>query len=161
MNFCMYFFTIIIAVLLLLVLIYALITWCESPRNNPKIKFKSFVKFYDVNPNRWNLYDEYIECRIDDKSWNYSVERFSFGFIDFWRYKLWHKMQKRAERNKQHAESTSRMIAAVRRDIDKQNETAKHKQDEALANFLGVFQNCYSTEERLKLEELLRKVKNL
>ena len=158
----MCFFTVIIAVLLLFVLIYALITWCESPRNSPKIKFKSFVKFYDVNPNRWNLYDEYIECRIDDKSWNYSVESFSFGFIDFWRYKFWLKMQKRAERNKQHTESTSRMIAAVRRDIDKKNEAAKRKQDEAINIIIELMKNTHaSAGGNNRLDKILEEVKNL
>lgn len=152
---------IIICFIFLAWLVVTLIDWSLSSSDTTRMKFKSFVKFYDVNPVRWDLHDGHVNCHIDDMSWTTNVESFSFGFIDFVRYKLWRKMQERVKRNKQHAESASRMIAAVRRDIDKQNETARRKQDEALANFLGIYQNCYSTEERLKLEELLRKVKNL
>ena len=77
------------------------------------IKLKTLKLFYEINPDRWTLYDDYIKFNIN----NYSGDAYCFHFIDYYRYKLWHRKIKKynsqLESNKAYAE----MIEIIKQDI--------------------------------------------
>lgn len=52
----------------------------------PKIKFTQFKNFYSVNPDRWRLQHGDVACITGIKR----IE-LRFGFIDYYRYKLWRR----------------------------------------------------------------------
>lgn len=154
MNEDMAVFVILVSVLTLLALVVMFIVW-KVYSVGPKMKYKNFRKFYALNPDRWDLDDCSVYCRIKD-----GKENFNFGFIDFWRYKLWiHGINKR-ERNADYAKCTQRMMDAVREDI----KSAKAKSDNQISN---AIRTIIEAMRRLKvpanssLEELLRKVEEL
>ena len=52
-----------------------------------KIKFNSFISFYNIAPNKWILYDE--DVLYSSKQDNCYC-KFYFSFIDLIKYLIWH-----------------------------------------------------------------------
>lgn len=77
----------IVLLLSLIMLILLVFYWLDGyfPMF-PKIKFIRFENFYSVNPDRWNLYSSSIGCCTGT-----TIVRLGFGFIDYYRYKLWRR----------------------------------------------------------------------
>lgn len=123
-----------IAMLLILSVIY-LVDGCIT--NLPKIKFTQFQKFYSVNPNRWDLRDDYVACWTDKQHY----VGLGFGFIDYYRYKSWHgsivNNKFKQESNKQMAE----IISAVKQDIAASEAKAKQMQEEFLKTLKYTYEN--------------------
>ena len=131
-------FALLIAFILILLFI-----WQESIGSTPKIKFKSFKNFYELNPDRWRLHDDTVGCKIDFKSMgNFNIcindDKFHFGFIDFYRYKLWKNNLDKRKENKRKAQITARMVAAVKQDIETNEKKAQQYQDEAVQTLWTV-----------------------
>lgn len=103
----------------------------------PKIKFTQFQKFYSVNPNRWDLDKDYVSCHTNKQDW-FGLR---FGFVDYYRYKLWHrniiKNKFNQEANKQMAE----IIASVKQDIAESEAKAKQMQEEFLNTLKYTYKN--------------------
>lgn len=118
----------IIGLPLAIALIVMIIFWYESIGNSIKIKFSSFKKFYDVNPYRWNLFDDGVSCRRDDTCATISTH---FGFIDFYRYKLWRRSLDKRDKEKEHAKDMAIIIANVKKDIENTERAAAQKLKEA------------------------------
>lgn len=94
----------------------------------PKIKFVSFKKFYEINPNRWKLRKAAVECVLE----GYKVETFRFGFLDYLEYELWIKQQEQNSEQERHNRATKRMMDAVKQDIANSEAHAKAMQNKAL-----------------------------
>ena len=124
---------------LIIAFVVMLIFWSVSIYGYPKIKFKSFVSFYALNPNRWDMADDYVICKFQDGT--FGTSSFSFGFIDFYRYKLWLHKQEKARKENHNMELTSRMIKAVKKDIANMELAAQHKQNESMAAFEKILNN--------------------
>ena len=88
----------IIAASLVASLVIDIIIYCSNDdlQKYPKIKFKSFKKFYAVNPSRWKLEDKYVMCIWDNrysneyKKYGYYENdyiRLRFGFLETYWYK--------------------------------------------------------------------------
>lgn len=58
------------------------------------ITFDRFLAFYNINPDRWHLYDDEVEYERR----SYLTTTFQFNFTDLMRYKRWHKRLKKFER---------------------------------------------------------------
>lgn len=88
-----------------------ILTSCNPTKAPNKIKFKSFVAFYELNPNKWELLDNYVIYETEDKDlidgWNRRVAKgyinplihpaptkkyyFSFNRKDFRKYRRFQK----------------------------------------------------------------------
>lgn len=121
-------FSILIGFPVIVILFAMVLIWYESIDNSTKIKFSSFKKFYEVNPYRWNLFDDGVSCRRDDTCATISTH---FGFIDFYRYKLWRKGLDKRDREKEYAKNMSIIIANVKKDIENTERVAAQKLKEA------------------------------
>ena len=116
----------------LLAFIISLATWTDDTLFcYPKIKFASFKKFYEINPNRWVLHSGHVECKIDGKSY---AEKFRFSCIGYWKYKLWSKQQEDILEQERHNRSIQRMMDAVKQDIADSETEAKRMQEKLLAD---------------------------
>ena len=119
-------------------LIYSISDNVNFRRICPVLKFKTFKKFYDLNPNRWELCDGHVECKIDNNPLgkHYSsfvtYERFCFGYFDTFRYKHWLKCHKKKEKVNIKFKSTSQMLLMVKQDIADLEKRAEHEKDSAL-----------------------------
>lgn len=104
-------FGIVIASLLCIVFMCYVL---DSPdANYPKIKFKTFKHFYEINPSRWDLGCGCVRCNLGMLDYEY----LKFGFIDFLRYQLWYAARDRYNTQKGQVESMSKVLAVVKEDI--------------------------------------------
>jgi len=81
---------------------------------NNKIKFKAFKNFYNVNPDRWNLYDGYVGCVDPHKMFNI---KFKFNYYDWHRYKAFLSNRRKIRDNIKANKDCAKMIELVRSDI--------------------------------------------
>ena len=119
----------IVAVLCAIVALFTmLVFWLVSLGDCPKIKFSSFKKFYEINPDRWHLSDDYVACRKDN---SFGIISTNFGFVDFYRYKLWRMNSDRRDRQKSRTKNLADIIACVKKDIEHTEQVAAQKYKEA------------------------------
>lgn len=99
----------------------------------PKIKFVSFLKFYDLNPERWRLGFLTVVCRIEDSNCRMiRYEYFRFGFLDTVKYVFYKQKLKREREEERQAEVTKRMINAVKGDIERVKKLAEFEERTAI-----------------------------
>lgn len=141
---------IVLIVTFLWVVIIMTPSYPSGYKDLPIIKFESFEKFYSINPDRWELKDPYVSCRIDNDRkhepygglfYSYKLEKFRFSRFDYKKYK---KFLKKLELNKlenKHMESTSKMLSMVKKDIANMEELAQQQKQQALDNFNNILNN--------------------
>lgn len=150
-------FEAIVVFILILYIVYLVcntIDWFTFKKAYPQLKFKSFEKFYDLNPDRWDLYDHHVRCKITKKEYSsfYGYERasttyeyFCFGYFDTFRYKHWFKCQNKKDKESQHFESKSKMLLMVKQDIADLEKRAEHEKDSALDILQQILNNKETT----------------
>ena len=84
----------IVGSILLIIIGVLFLNWWVDSNDYPRIKFKSFKNFYELNPDRWRLYDSCVVCKttieyITTTIYGDHYDNFFFSFIDFYRYKAW------------------------------------------------------------------------
>lgn len=131
---------IVLMLLILVSLLVMVMNWCFEKETMARIKFSAFKKFYALNPDRWDLTDSYVICRSKQDSWIYR-DSFSFGFIDFYRYKLWYYKDEKDCEEKQKAKELARMIVAVKKDIENAELTAQFQYGKAAKIIMMVGEN--------------------
>ena len=102
----------------------------------PKIKFKTFKKFYLINPNRWKLYSTIVGC-LDESKYSYINGHYielRFNYIDCIKYTIWKSILEYREENIKSTETMLRVIELVKKDIIKSEKLAQKRQNEALDN---------------------------
>lgn len=116
-------------------------------KEHPVLKFKSFLYFYDLNPDRWRLYYSCVACKTINKkvknTWGFEkteYHEFCFNYIDTKRYERWHKNLENHKQSQSHAKQTALMLAAVKEDIASIEALSKQEQSEAI-NILRSIHN--------------------
>ena len=107
-------FVITFILFFILILCYILdgfLLWYPSP----KIRFKQFVSFYNINPDRWNLNEDAVRCGIND----YGYIALHFNLFDYYRYKKWRKKINKNNISAMTNEELSKVIEVVKKDICK------------------------------------------
>ena len=132
----------ILAPAFFVVVLYDYFAYRSLTKEYPVIKFKSFIAFYDINPDRWKLHDYLVECILKS---SYSgicqtTETFCFNYIDANRYKHWLKHLSKYKQSQSNSQKTARMIAAVKEDIAQTEALAQQRQNEAI-NILRSMHN--------------------
>lgn len=119
----------------------------------PTLNFETFKKFYDINPDRWLLSDNHVECKVDNIKHlpgriipSIDYERFCFGWLDTFKYTHWLKCQHKKEIDNKHFESKSKMLLMVKQDIADLERRAEHEKDSAL----DILQQVINNKEALK-----------
>ena len=105
-------FVITFILFFILILCYILdgfLLWYPSP----KIRFKQFVSFYNVNPDRWDLKEDAVRCKIG----NYEYIGLHFNLFDYYRYKKWRKKINKNNISIETNEELSKVIEVVKKDI--------------------------------------------
>lgn len=121
----------------------------------PKIKFKDFKKFYELNPKRWRCETDYVQCQVSKE---YDCEAFNFSFIDECRYRIWRRKRDKHKANQKHNQSTQRMLDAVKEDVAKAKVKEEYtSQVTAFKSLLEELRNMNTTTEMPSLAELLKK----
>lgn len=102
------------------VLLFMWFIWLiERPNDAIYIKFKSFLSFYNINPNRWELDDSNVVF-IKERYYCVSGHIFyKFHFIDYYRYIHWHKKLIKQKKLQEEMNDMNEMIRIVKSDIAK------------------------------------------
>lgn len=139
-------FMIVIAYILISLFIYHE----STDKNNPKIKFNTFKKFYEINPDRWKLSNDteyknnYVACymtRHEGSMLSTGYHRFRFGFIDYRRYTHWLKHIEKQKTNLKNMQLMADMIAAVKQDIANMENLAQQQKKQAIDNITSILNN--------------------
>jgi len=123
--------------------LFAILEYFDNRCGYPKIDFKSFKKFYVLNPSRWTCHSGYVDC-YTGKGFGY--DKFSFGFIDYYKYRCWIKAQERKHTENIHNESKQRMMDAVKQDIANSEAEAKRMHEKLMAD---LRQQCDTSDDIL------------
>lgn len=120
----MLYFIIFFVVIMLIILIISYANYNNSIKNRLKIKFDSFIKFYNVNPKAWYLADDYVSYYASSCSsykLKYGVAKkdfdFCFSFIDYFRYKIWKKQNDKRKQDKKNAQEYLTALKYIEEDI--------------------------------------------
>lgn len=82
-----------------------------------KIKFDSFMSFYEIAPHKWTTYEFYVVYHVSPQE----TYEFSFSFMDSLKYERWRKQKDKEQRKRIAAESYvkkySDVIECIKNDI--------------------------------------------
>lgn len=118
-----------------------------------KIKFKSFVYFYNLSPNRWELKRSYVTFKSDykpptdhaSKLLSYAPEyvytKFRFGLIGCVRYKLWKLRKDKNDKILKDCEEYQKVLDVIAGDIRKAKDEASRLNKEGLNILNKVVEN--------------------
>ena len=116
----------------------------DNPDDAAEISFEAFHQFYLINPNRWKLYYDYVECIIPDKS-KYRIldytEKFYFSFFDYQKYKKFLKKVKQDKIDIRNMQATAKMLNAVKQDIANMESLAQQQKKQAVDNLNAILKN--------------------
>ena len=102
------------------ILLFMLLNWLiDQPDNAIYIKFNSFVSFYNINPDRWRLNDDSVDFVKKRSYCSSDYIYYKFHFIDFYRYKHWHKKLIKQKRLQKEMNNMNEMIRIIKSDIAK------------------------------------------
>ena len=112
-------------ILLLAVLLFMAVSgwWLEHLASIPKMnkmKFKSFVSFYQIAPEKWELNDDFVAYykSADDRyAWKKDY-RFTFGFCDMIRYTLWRRSLDKRQEEHDLYEDYRKAIESIKKDVE-------------------------------------------
>lgn len=117
----------------------------QIDQHGPKLKLKSFLTFYAVNPDRWILHGWRVTCKIPRENHysmllaNYTEEEFHFSYIDTCRYRLWYKNLQKRKTKQSLDKATLRMLEAVKLDIANLEDQSQREINEAKSILKGVY----------------------
>ena len=80
---------------------------------SPKIEFKQFVSFYNINSNRWDLKADAVRCKINDDEYI----TLHFNLFDYYRYRKWRKKINKNNISTKTNEELSKVIEIIKKDI--------------------------------------------
>lgn len=124
-HFVVIFAGLYISFLIIACAISTLYDYCNSIDNRLKIKFDSFIKFYNVNPNAWTLHDNYVvyvaKSRCSSYQFSYYIVdksfEFCFPFLDYIRYNMWKKQADELKQKKKNAQEYLSALKYIEADI--------------------------------------------
>lgn len=138
---------VILSPILLVVLLVDYSEHRSFMKEHPVLQFKSFLSFYDLNPDRWRLNWSSVECQVlnhkTKDTWGFEkteYHEFCFNYIDTKRYEHWRKNLENHKQSQSHAKQTALMLAAVKEDIASIEALSKQEQSEAI-NILRSIHN--------------------
>lgn len=89
----------------------------DREKNTPRISFKLFKEMYQLNPEKWSMYENYLYVNYDDNNTSHRVDFNSF--IDWLRYGKFRK-RIRENKNKQTRYNTEvELVKELQKEIDK------------------------------------------
>lgn len=116
--------------------LFTFVNWLfDLDVTNNKLKFKQFLSFYNVNPNRWELCDGYVVCR---ERGNLFGIRFRFNYIDSIRYLRFCKNKEKRDKLMESNSDYARMIELVKADISKLEAQSKAEMEKAAQDIRNI-----------------------
>lgn len=105
-----------------------------------QISFDRFIAFYNINPDRWELYSDYVQYGVP-KTYKFSngqvstytdkYVEFYFTFKDRIKYKRWKSNRHKLKKQQEHFKEYQEVLECVKKDLEefnrKNDEMIKHE----------------------------------
>ena len=123
-------FIIIISIILIYICVVwffgTISAWRSCPNDSTKISFNTFIKFYNIAPDKWELREGYVKKIFrEEQGWsiipNYK-RSFYFSFRDYLKYKSWYNKKMKEEKQNHDNEVLTTLIEEVKKELDEYNE---------------------------------------
>lgn len=125
-----------------------------------KLKFSSFINFYNVNPNAWAVKDNRYPVYTDNKeNWNAVNYTIYFNYFDFCRYQHWKKQKKNDEREIRDIRVMTDFTQAVQKDVLKAKQDSQKRIDEMISKFDEIKQRLETEDKDVSIVAQLDKSK--
>lgn len=119
-------------------------SWYE--KGKPCLSFEEFLSFYNVNPDRWKITEEWDYD--DDELYNILIYHTQEGNLIFgWKtnhdrkdYLEWTKNKERREQDIKTAETLAKLTKDIRKDIKFYNEKTQNKAQETYDRILKMME---------------------
>lgn len=117
--------------------------WYKNKKYYQYIDFKSFVSFYKMNPDRWELEKEYVKF---NNGYNVSRDPFKrdfytylhFNFKDLKKYKKWKRNIEKQKWQLKNIETLNEILSVVKQDIRKFEQENEARMNEATDNINDI-----------------------
>ena len=93
-----------------------------------KIKFNSFISFYNINPDRWELNDSTVFFHSSD----YQYTKFKFNLIDTIKYKHWKRQKIKNDIILKNCEEYQKVLGIIKQDIQATQQESSRLNNEGL-----------------------------
>ena len=101
---------------------------------NIKLKFSSFINFYNVNPDAWSVKDNKYPVYTDKKeNWNAVNYTIYFNYFDFYRYLNWKEQKKNDEKEIRDIRVMTDFTQAIQKDVLKAKQDSEKRIDEMIS----------------------------
>ena len=132
----------------------------DSDNNHNYITFDRFIAFYNINPDRWELYSDYVQYGVP-KTYKFSngqvstytdkYVEFYFTFKDRIKYKRWKSNRHKLKKQQEHFKEYQEVLECVKKDLEefnrKNDEMIKHEAEKyakAVDEVPRMFENKHS-----------------
>ena len=107
----------LIGIVIVAVFIVTYLMWrVEREKNTPRISFKLFKEMYQLNPEKWSMYENYLYINYDDNT----SHRVDFNnFIDWLRYRRFRKKIKDNKNKQARYNAEVELVNELQKEIDK------------------------------------------
>ena len=107
----------LIGIVIVAVFIVTYLMWrVEREKNTPRISFKLFKEMYQLNPEKWSMYENYLYINYDDNT----SHRVDFNnFIDWLRYRRFRKKIKDNKNKQARYNAEVELVNELQEEIDK------------------------------------------
>lgn len=99
--------------------------WRSCPNDSTKISFNTFIKFYNIAPDKWELREDYVKKlfkRNGMSSYFYEKKSFYFPFRDYLKYQSWYNKKIKEKQQNYNNEVLTQLIEEVKKELDEYNE---------------------------------------
>lgn len=107
----------LIGIIIVAVFIVSYLMWrVEREKNTPRISFKLFKEMYQLNPEKWSMYENYLYINYDDNT----SHRVDFNsFIDWLRYGSFRKKVRESENKQTRYNAEVELVKELQKEIDR------------------------------------------
>ena len=108
----------LIGIIIVAVFIVTYLMWrVDRGKNTPRISFKLFKEMYQLNPEKWSMYENYLYVNYDDNNTSHRVDFNSF--IDWLRYGRFRKKIRENKNKQTRYNAEVELVNELQKEIDK------------------------------------------
>ena len=108
----------LIGIIIVAVFIVTYLMWrVDRGKNTPRISFKLFKEMYQLNPEKWSMYENYLYVNYDDNNTSHRVDFNSF--IDWLRYGRIRKKIRENKNKQTRYNAEVELVNELQKEIDK------------------------------------------
>ena len=110
----------------------------ESVSDSQYIKFKTFISFYNINPEHWSFGGLYKNRIFFESYYPRANQIYKFNFIDYYRFRIWDMQREKKKKKQKELQNISEMIEVIKYDLSQLEEENQAKMQSAAKNIRDI-----------------------